>query len=394
MLYNCELETQVHKVNRVSNMAVIRGIARLDRKTKNLVKRLQPGEIAVINHKELDEVCAQALVDAKVKAVVNASKSLSEDYPNVGPQTLVGAGVYLLDDVGLEVMEKVVEETVIEIDGDKITVPGHWTGRGTVLTFDQVEQHMENAKKNIGMVLEKFVQNTIEYARQEHRLLLGEVNVPHTKAVFENKHTLIVVRGQNYKDDLAAIRSYIEEVKPVLIGVDGGADALTEFGYKPDIIIGDMDSISDKTLQCGAELVVHAYPDGRAPGMNRINDLGLKAVPFPVPGTSEDIAMLLAYHKGTELIVAVGTHTNLIDFLDKGRKGMSSTFLVRLKVGSILVDAKGVNKLYRNKVKFRYLAELVAAASVTVGIVAYQLFPVTRQLMRVFWLKFKIALGI
>lgn len=375
-------------------MAVIRGTARLDRKTKNLVKRLQPGEIAVINHKELDEVCAQALVDAKVKAVVNASKSLSEDYPNVGPQTLVGAGVYLLDDVGLEVMEKVVEETVIEIDGDKITVPGHWTGRGTVLTFEQVEQHMENAKKNIGMVLEKFVQNTIEYARQEHRLLLGDINVPHTKAVFENKHTLIVVRGQNYKDDLAAIRSYIEEVKPVLIGVDGGADALTEFGYKPDIIIGDMDSISDKTLQCGAELVVHAYPDGRAPGMNRINDLGLKAVPFPVPGTSEDIAMLLAYHKGTELIVAVGTHTNLIDFLDKGRKGMSSTFLVRLKVGSILVDAKGVNKLYRNKVKFRYLAELVAAASVTVGIVAYQLFPVTRQLMRVFWLKFKIALGI
>lgn len=394
MLYNCKLETQVHKVNRVSKMAVIRGTARLDRKTKNLVKRLQPGEIAVINHKELDEVCAQALVDAKVKAVVNAAKSLSEDYPNLGPQTLVGAGIYLLDNVGLEVMEKVEEETVVEIEGDKITVPGRWTGRGTVLTFDKVEQHMEKAKKNIGMVLEKFVQNTIEYARQEHRLLLGDVKVPHTKAVFQNKHTLIVVRGQNYKDDLAAIRSYIEEVKPVLIGVDGGADALTEFGYKPDIIIGDMDSISDKTLQCGAELVVHAYPDGRAPGMNRIKALGLKAVTFTVPGTSEDIAMLLAYHKGTELIVAVGTHTNLIDFLDKGRKGMSSTFLVRLKVGSILVDAKGVNKLYRNKVKFRYLAELVAAASVTVGIVAYQLFPVTRQLMRVFWLKFKIALGI
>jgi uncharacterized membrane-anchored protein len=379
---------------RVRKMAVIRGIARLDRKTKNLVKRLLPGEIAVINHHELDEVCAQALVDAKVKAVVNAAKSLSEDYPNLGPQTLVSAGVYLLDNVGLEVMEEVEEDTVVEIDGDAITIPGQWTGRGTVLTFDKVEKHMENAKKNMGMVLEKFVQNTIEYARQEQGLLLGDISVPHTKAVFQNKHTLIVVRGQNYKDDLAAIRSYIEEVKPVLIGVDGGADALTEFGYKPDIIIGDMDSISDKTLQCGAELVVHAYPDGTAPGMNRVKDLGLKAVTFPVPGTSEDIAMLLAYHKGTELIVAVGTHTNLIDFLDKGRKGMSSTFLVRLKVGSILVDAKGVNKLYRNKVKFRYLAELVAAASVTVAIVAYQLFPVTRQLVRVFWLKLKIALGI
>lgn len=378
----------------VRKMAVIRGLARLDRKTKNLVKRLQPGEIAIINHQELDQVCAQALVDAKVKAVVNAARSLSEDYPNLGPQTLVSAGIYLLDNVGLEIMDNVAEETIVEIDGNEIRVPGQWAGRGTVLTFEEVETHMANAKKNIGMVLEKFVQNTIEYARQEQGLLLGDVDVPHTRTVFQNRHTLIVVRGQNYKDDLAALRSYIEDVKPVLVGVDGGADALSEFGYRPDIIIGDMDSISDKTLQCGAELVVHAYPDGRAPGMNRIRELGLEALTFPAPGTSEDIAMLLAYHKGTDLIVALGTHTNLIDFLDKGRKGMSSTFLVRLKVGSILVDAKGVNKLYRSKVKFRYLAELVAAASVTVAIVAYQLSPVTRQLLRVFWLKLKFAFGI
>ncbi|MHB9094452.1 MAG: putative cytokinetic ring protein SteA [Eubacteriales bacterium] len=375
-------------------MAVIRGIARLDRKTKNLVKRLQPGEIAVINHKDLDEVCAQALVDAKVKAVVNASPSLSKNYPNPGPLTLIKAGIYLLDNVGLDVMEKVREESIVEISGDEITVHKEWTGRGNVLTFEKIEKQMEDAKKNIGMVLEKFVQNTIEYARQEQGLLLGDIPVPGTRTVFEKRHTLIVVRGQNYKDDLAAIRSYIEEVKPVLVGVDGGADALREFGYQPDIIIGDMDSISDDALKCGAEIIVHAYPDGRAPGMGIINKLGLKAITFPAPGTSEDIAMLLAYHKGTELIVALGTHTNPIEFLDKGRQGMASTFLVRIKVGSILVDAKGVNKLYRRKVKFRYLAELVAAASVTVAIVAYQLFPVTRQLLRVFWLKLKVALGI
>lgn len=375
-------------------MAVIRGLARLDRKTKNLVKRLQPGEIAIINHKDLDEVCAQALVDAKVKAVVNASPSLSKSYPNPGPLTLVKAGIYLLDNVGLDVMEKVNEESIVEISGDEISVPGFWTGKGKVLSSDEVEKQMEHSKKNLGMVLEKFVQNTIEYAKQEQGLLLGDIAVPDTKTVFENRHTLIVVRGQNYKDDLAAIMSYIEEVKPVLVGVDGGADALREFGYRPDVIIGDMDSISDETLRCGAEIVVHAYPDGRAPGMDRVHKLGLNALTFPAPGTSEDIAMLLAYHKGTELIVALGTHTNLIDFLDKGRKGMASTFLVRLKVGSILVDAKGVNKLYKRKVKFRYLAELVAAASVTVAIVAYQLFPVTRQMLRVFWLKLKVVLGI
>jgi len=381
-------ETQVEL-----KMTVIRGTARRDRKTKNLVKRLLPGDIAIINHQDLDIVCAQALVDAKVKAVVNAAPSLSENYPNSGPLTILNAGIYLLDNVGLDVMEKVQEEEIIEISGDIITVPGQWSGRGNFLTLEKVEQKMKEANKNIGMVLESFVQNTIEYAQQEQGLLLGDVVVPDTKMVFGKRHTLIVVRGQTYKDDLAAIRSYIAEVKPILVGVDGGADALREFGYKPDVIIGDMDSISDDTLKCGAELIVHAYPDGRAPGLERIRNLGLNALTFPSPGTSEDIAMLLAYHKGTELIVAVGAHSSMFEFLDKGRKGMASTFLVRLKVGSVLVDAKGVNKLYKTKIKFRYLVELVAAASVTFSIVAYQ-FPVTRQLLRVIWLKLKIALGV
>ncbi len=374
-------------------MGVIRGTARIDRKTKHLVKRLQPGEIAIINHQDLDEVSAQALIDAKVKAVVNASTSISEKYPNLGPLALVKAGIYLLDNVGLEVMDKVQEGDTVEISDNRLSLPGVWQTFGEVLTVDKVEKEMEYTKKNIGMVLEKFVQNTIEYAKQEQEFLLGDIKVPETKTLFKGRHTLIVVRGQNYKDDLAALRSYIHEVRPVLIGVDGGADALREFGYKPDIIIGDMDSISDETLRCGAEIIVHAYSDGRAPGLARITELGLDAVTFPAPGTSEDIAMLLAYHKGTDLIVALGTHSNMIDFLEKGRKGMASTFLVRLKVGSILVDAKGVNRLYKSKVKFRYLAELVAAASVTFAIVAYQ-FPVTRQFLRVVWLKLKIVFGV
>jgi len=374
-------------------MGVIRGTARVDRKTKHLVKRLQPGEIAVINHQDLDEVSAQALIDAKVKAVVNASSSISENYPNLGPLAVVKAGIYLLDNVGLDIMEMVHEGEVVEISGDRISVQDVWQAAGEVLTVDIVEKEMEYTKKNIGMVLEKFVQNTIEYAQQEQEFILGDIKMPDTKISFSGRHTLIVVRGQTYKDDLSALRSYIHEVKPVLIGVDGGADALREFGHKPDIIIGDMDSISDETLRCGAEIIVHAYSDGRAPGLARVTDLGLKAVTFPAPGTSEDIAMLLAYHKGTDLIVALGTHSNMIDFLEKGRKGMASTFLVRLKVGSVLVDAKGVNKLYKSKVKFRYLAELVAAASVTFAIVAYQ-FPVTRQFLQVVWLKLKIVFGV
>lgn len=374
-------------------MHLLRGTARVDRRTKNLVKRLQPNEIAIINHEDLDEVCAEALVEAKVKAVVNAAPSISGKYPNLGPLTLAEAGIYLLDNVGMDVMENVREGDAVEITGDRIIVPDRWTGCGEVLNLTKVKSRMEDTKKNLGIMLEKFVQNTIEYAQQEQSLLLGEVRIPPVRTVFKGRHTLIVVRGQNYKDDLSAIKSYIEEVQPVLVGVDGGADALREFGYMPDIIIGDMDSISDDTLKGGGEIVVHAYPDGRAPGLARVEKLGLKAVTFPAPGTSEDIAMLMAYHRGTELIVALGTHSNMIDFLEKGRSGMASTFLVRLKVGSILVDAKGVSKLYRRKVKFKYLAGIVAAALLPFALIAVTA-PATRQFLRIIWIKLKFLLGV
>ncbi len=374
-------------------MHLVKGIARIDIRTKNLVKRLQPNEIAIINHEDLDEVCAEALVEAKVKAVVNAAQSISGKYPNLGPLTLAEAGIYLLDNVGLEVMEKIREGDAVEIKGSLIIGPSHWSGHGDVLDLAKVKVKMEATKKNMGMMLEKFVQNTIEYAKQEQGMILGDVQVPPTKAVFKGRHTLIVVRGQNYKDDLSAIKSYIEDVRPVLVGVDGGADALREFGYCPDIIIGDMDSISDDTLRCGAEIVVHAYPDGRAPGLARVHELGLQAVTFPAPGTSEDIAMLMAYHRGTELIVAVGTHSNMIDFLEKGRSGMASTFLVRLKVGSVLVDAKGVNKLYRRNIKVKYLAGIIAAALIPFALIAVTA-PTTRQFIRIIWINLKYLLGV
>jgi uncharacterized membrane-anchored protein len=158
------------------------------------------------------------------------------------------------------------------------------------------------------------------------------------------------------------LRPYIREFKPVLIGVDGGADALVEAGYTPDIIIGDMDSVTDDVLRCGAEVIVHAYPDGRAPGLARVHQLGVSAVTFPAAATSEDLAMLLADEKGASLLVAVGTHATLVEFLDKGRGGMASTFLTRLKVGGKLVDAKGVSRLYRQNISGSSLLLLVLSA--------------------------------
>jgi uncharacterized membrane-anchored protein len=214
----------------------------------------------------------------------------------------------------------------------------------------------------------------MEYLRRERELLLDGVGVPDIRTPLDGRHVLVVVRGYDYRDDLAALRPYIREYRPVLVGVDGGADALREVGLKPDIIIGDMDSVSDDALRSGAEVVVHAYRDGNAPGLARVQELGITPVIFPAAGTSEDVALLLADEKGASLIVAVGTHATLVEFLDKGRSGMASTFLTRLRVGGKLVDAKGVSRLYRSRIRIGTLLLLVIATAIAF-IVAFTVTP-------------------
>jgi len=370
----------------------IKARAKVDNKTKNLVKRLEIGEIAVISHMDIDEVAALSLVKARAKAVINAQSSISGRYPNLGPGILCKQGITLIDNVGSEIMDIIKDDDLLEIRGEDIFLEGVLVGRGRVLSRQDVEKMTEKARENIEDELDSFIDNTLEYAKKEKMFILGEIKIPPVKSEIAGRHALVVVRGQDYKNDLNAIRSYIEEVRPVLIGVDGGGDALEEFGLVPDIIIGDMDSVSDKALKSCKEIIVHAYTDGRAPGMGRIKSLGLDAEIFSAPGTSEDIAMLLAYEKGAELIVAVGTHSNMIDFLEKGRKGMASTFLTRLKVGSRLVDAKGVNKLYKENIKARHIAGLVFAALIPVVVVG-MMSPPFQQLFRLMSIRIKLLIG-
>ena len=347
----------------------IAGKARVDKRTKDLLSRLSPGEIAVIDHADIDRVAAEGLVQKQAAAVINASRSSTGTYPNLGPLVLCSAGVHVIDDAGPEVM-KLSEGAHLVIRDDKILRrDGSEVARGKVLTLEDVEKTMDRAKQGISVELERFAENTIGYIKDERDVLLEAARLPEVRTDFHGRHVLIVVRGYDYKEDLAALGAYIREVNPLLIGVDGGADALLDFGLKPDMIIGDMDSVTTEALLSGAELVVHAYEDGIAPGYERIEALGLPAVLYEAAGTSEDIAMLLAYEHGAELIVAVGTHTNLIEFLDKGRKGMASTFLVRLRVGSILVDAKGVGRLYRGRVRRSDLLMLIVATIAVMGIV-------------------------
>ncbi|WP_017541758.1 MULTISPECIES: putative cytokinetic ring protein SteA [Nocardiopsis] len=344
---------------------------RADRRTKNLTKRLRHGDIAVIDHTDLDRVSAEALVECGVSAVLNVATGISGRYPNLGPQMIVEAGVPLVDDVDPEVFARVREGEVLHLEGGRLTRGGELVAEGVEQDADSVAAAMDEARAGLSVQLEAFAANTMEYLKRERELLFDGVGVPRISTSIEGRHVLIVVRGYHYREDIAALRSYIREYRPVMIGVDGGADALMEAGYRPDVIVGDFDSVSDRVLACGAELVVHAYRDGRAPGLKRLTDLGHEAVVFPATGTSEDVAMMLADDSGAELIVAVGTHATLEEFLDKGRAGMASTFLTRLRVGGKLVDAKGVSRLYRSRISPWSLLALVAASLLTILVAAW-----------------------
>ena len=351
----------------VESLPGVTGVARLDRRTKRLTGRLKPGDIAIIDHVDIDRVSADALVAAGVAGVVNAAPSTSGRYPNLGPEILLANGIPLLDGVTDEVFGTVREGAVVRLDGDTLYIDDEVVAEGTMQDAESVGAAMAEARAGVATQLEAFAANTMEYLMKERDLLLDGVGVPEIRTDLEGRHVLIVVRGYDYRQDLAVLRPYIREYRPILLGVDGGADALLEAGYEPDVIVGDMDSVSDAALRCGAEVVVHAYADGRAPGLERVQDLGVHAVVFPAAGTSEDVAMLLADEKGASLIVAVGTHATLVEFLDKGRQGMASTFLTRLRVGGKLVDAKGVSRLYRSRISTMSLVLLVLATLVAMA---------------------------
>lgn len=334
--------------------------------------RIEPGDVAVIDHEDLDRVAAEALVHAGVAAVINAAPSITGRYPNLGPVILEEAGVPLVDRVGTLVLDKVEDGEAVRLEDDRLFADGRLVAVGVRQDRESILRDMEAAREAVDERFEGFARNTLEYMREERDLLFGGAGLPALRHSVAGRHVLVVVRGYGYREDLAALRSYIRDEKPLLMGVDGGADALLDAGYTPDVVIGDMDSISDRALALLArqrrtptDVVLHAYPDGRAPGRARLERLGIPHVEVRSAGTSEDIAFLLAHERRAELIVAVGTHGNLREFLDKGRPGMSSTFLVRLRVGEILMDAKGVARLYPSRARTRDVVLLAGAVLVT-----------------------------
>jgi uncharacterized membrane-anchored protein len=371
----------------------VTGAARLDRRTKNLVRRLKPGEIAVIDHADLDRIAAEDLVACGALAVVNVADSCSGTYPNSGPLVLANAGVRLIDVPGAALFDELSEGEQISVVGTEVRRNGSLLASGEVIDIATATEKLERQRELIDDALLAFAANTMEHARSEVELLSGKLDLPTVRTSFRSRHALIVVRGTTYRRDLQALRAYIEDTKPVLVGVDGGADAILEEGFVPDVVLGDMDSASDAVLGCGAELLVHAYRDGDAPGVERLERLGLDYVTVPAAGTSQDVAMLLAFEKGAELIVSVGAHFNLTEFLDKNRRGMSSTFLTRLRIGEILVDAKGVSRLYNPGVRGWQMWTFLAIALFLIVVVVLS-SPALAEFFDLVWLKIKLALNL
>lgn len=371
------------------------GKAVLGRRTKDMVPYLSPATIPIIDHENLDRVAAEALVDSGVRAVVNAANCSTGMYPNLGPLTLARAGVYILDGVGGKVFDRLKSGEEIELRGDCVYRGGTLIAAGEHLDLEAAERHLRESEEGVGEALESFAQNTVEFMRLERDILFSTLDVPvELSREIEGRQVLVVVRGYDYRQDLMALGPYLRGMRPFVIGVDGGADAVLEIGWRPDLIFGDMDSVSDRALRSAGHVLVHGYETGYAPGMERVKEAGVRdAEVLAAPGLSEDIAILLAEQCGAELIVAVGTHVGLVEFLDKGRKGASSTFLTRLKVGGQLVDAKGVSKLYPSRASVGQLVALVVAGLVAVSAVVISSDQIA-EIFQILAIKLRLFLGI
>jgi uncharacterized membrane-anchored protein len=370
------------------------GPARLDRRTKNLTRRLSADDIAIIDHRDLDRVSAEELIASGVRVVVNVNSSQSGRYPNPGPLALVRGGVRLIDAPGAALFDEVTDGEVLTVRGAGLYRNGSCLASGRILDERDLQQALAEQQDRVTEALHDFAENTMRYLRDEGRLLAEGVDFPSLRCRMRDRHALVVARGPGYKRDLSTVRPYVRDFKPVLIAVDGGAEALLAEGLKPDLIVGDMDSVSDRALTDGAEIVVHAYAgNGKAPGAARLDGLGVPYHVVAAPGISEDLALLLAYEKGASLIVAVGTHFNLIEFLERDRAGMSSTFVTRLKVGEILVDAKGVSRLASRRVGLWPLVAF-ALAGLAAIVVAIAASPALRHLIELLVMGVKDRLGI
>ena len=262
----------------------VTGVARIDRNTSRLLRRVGPGDIAVLDEMDLDRATADALVTAEVAAVVNAAPSISGRYPNQGPEILVGAGIPLFDSVGGDVFRRVKDGTKLRLHEGGVFSGDKELAQGSEQSSDSVADLMVEAKTGLVDHLEAFSGNTIEFIRRESSLLLDGVGVPDVKIAMRGRHVVVVSNGYDHAEDLKRLKPFIKEYRPILVGVDGGADALTAAGYTPDLIVGDPDGIGTETLKCGARWCCPHTPTGTRRGWSGSRTWASGRSPSPRPG--------------------------------------------------------------------------------------------------------------
>jgi uncharacterized membrane-anchored protein len=343
------------------------GTARVDRDIDRLLRRVCPGDIVVLDVLDLDRITADALVDAEIAAVVNASPSVSGRYPNLGPEVLVANGVTLIDETGPEVFKKIKDGAKIRLYNGGVYSGDRRLIRGTERTDQEIADLMQEAKSGLVAHLEAFAGNTIEFIRSESPLLIDGIGIPDVDVELRRRHVVVVAEEDDAADDLKRLKPFIKEYQPVLIGVGTGAEVLRKAGYRPQLIVGDPSNLSTEVLKCGAHVVLPADADGHAPGLERIQDLGVGAMTFPAAGSPTDLALLLADHHGAALLVTAGHSANIETFFDRSRQHSNpSTFLTRLRVGEKVVDAKAVATLYHNRISSGAIALLILTMLITV----------------------------
>lgn len=325
---------------------MVEGIIKKGSKTKALIKYLNSNDIAVLNHNDIDELAAYALINSGISIILNTGLCMTGKYNSKGTSILIKNGIKLYEvKVSYELFN----------DGDYVCIRDKdliinkyniFTNACTNVNEAYVRKYTELSNTNANKELINFINNTLSYANEEKDKILFETSYPNINIKIKGRDVLIVVRGSFCESDLMALKSYIEFYKPVIIGVDGGADLLINNGYVPDILIGDMDSVSDLGIYRSKEIILHAYKNGYCPCKDRVDKMNVKYKILSMLGTSEDIAMLMAYDMGAEQIVLLGGHKCMYDFMEKGRKGMGSTLLTRIKIGEKLIDFKGISKIF------------------------------------------------
>lgn len=326
-------------------MRAIEGVVCKDRLTKKLVQRVERNHIALVKHRAIDLVAAQDLKGRNVKALVNCDDTIDVNCSLEGIRFLLDNGIKIYDIFDGEFFNNVKNGDIIRIEDNKIFVNRTFYGYCKAVKKEDVASVLDINIEQLKKIRYSFIKNTMNYMDKELDYFFEDKNLPEIHTDLRGREVIIVSRGRGYREDLRSIKEFIINKRPMIISVDGGADAVCEIGLKSDIILGDMDSISDKTLLTSGEILVHSYCNGYAPGLARVESKNLSYKLLMLKGTSEDAAIYMAALKGASLIYLIGSHTGFEEFLEKGRQGMGSTALLRILYGDKIVDLKGISNI-------------------------------------------------